>query len=105
VKLFGRGRAKPVEQFDAECQMIARADNRSVVTVRGAISELTVRPVDDSSALEASISDGTDSVTLVWLGRHKIEGIRVGRRIVATGRIGRRGAERIMYNPRYELEV
>ena len=45
------------------------------------------------------------SVTLVWLGRRKIEGIAAGRQLKAFGRIGMRGTTRIIYNPRYELDA
>ena len=57
----------------------------------------------DSGA--ATLHDGSDTVTLVWLGRRRIEGIGVGRRLTVHGRVGRRGSERVLYNPRYELQA
>jgi hypothetical protein len=44
-------------------------------------------------------------VTLIWLGRRKIEGVVAGRQLKAYGRIGMRSGNRIIYNPRYELEA
>ena len=61
--------------------------------------------VDGVTALEAELYDGSDSVTLIWLGRRTIEGVEAGRRLTAHGRIGRRGEERVLYNPSYELEA
>lgn len=89
----------------AGCGPISACNNRSVVTIHGELRSVTLRPVDGVSALEAEIYDGSDAVTLVWLGRRRIEGIRAGRRLTVHGRIGRRGTERIIYNPRYELDA
>ena len=35
----------------------------------------------------------------------QIEGVAAGRRLKAFGRIGMRGGDRVIYNPRYELEA
>jgi len=53
--------------------------------------------------MEADLWDGTGHVTLIWLGRREIRGMRPGRKIVAHGRIARIKDERVMYNPSYEL--
>jgi hypothetical protein len=42
---------------------------------------------------------------LIWLGREVIEGIEAGRALTVHGRVGRRGNERVLYNPRYELDA
>lgn len=89
----------------AGCGLISACNNRSVVTIHGELRSVTLRPVDGVSALEAEIYDGSDAVTLVWLGRRRIEGVQAGRRLTVHGRIGRRGTERIIYNPRYELDA
>lgn len=89
----------------AGCSLIANQPNRSVVTIHGVLRSVTLRPVDGVTALEAELYDGSACVTLVWLGRRKIEGMTVGRQLTAYGRIGLRSGDRVIYNPRYELEA
>jgi hypothetical protein len=87
----------------AGCQLIARQADRAVVRIHGVLRSVTLRPVDGVTALEAEVYDGSDSVTLIWLGRRKIEGVAAGRQLTAYGRIGMRNGTRVIYNPRYEL--
>jgi len=89
----------------AGCRLIAVQPDRSIVTVHGVLRSVTLRPVAGVTALEAELYDGSDSVTLIWLGRRKIEGVAAGRRLKAFGRIGMRSGNRVVYNPRYELEA
>jgi len=89
----------------AGCELIAAQCDRSVVTIHGVLRSVTLRPVDGVTALEAEVYDGSDSVTLIWLGRRKIEGVTPGRQLKASGRIGMRAGDRVIYNPRYELEA
>jgi len=88
----------------AGCTAIQDSPARGRIDVRGVLRSVTLRPVDNVTALEAELYDGTGSVTLIWLGRRRIAGIAPGRSLTATGRIGRRGEERVMYNPEYRLE-
>jgi len=88
---------------EAGCGLIATCRDRTMATIHGELRSVTLRPVDGVSALEAELYDGSEAVTLIWLGRRRIEGIEVGRRLTAYGRIGRRRDERIIYNPRYDL--
>lgn len=90
---------------EADCEAIESCPPRGRVDVHGVLRSVTVRPVDNVTALEAELHDGTGSVTLVWLGRRSIVGISSGRSLTATGRIGRRGSERVMYNPAYWLDA
>ena len=69
------------------------------------LRSVTLRPLDGVTALEAELYDGSDSVSLIWLGRRKIEGVAAGRQLTAHGRIGMRSGARVIYNPRYELEA
>lgn len=89
----------------AGCGLIASCSNRAMVTIHGELRWVSMRPVDGVPSLEAEIYDGSDAVTLVWLGRRRIEGVRAGKRLTAHGRIGRRGTDRVIYNPRYELDA
>jgi hypothetical protein len=77
--------------------------DRTPVTVFGTVRALTIRPRAGTPALEAELFDGSDVVTLVWLGRRTIAGIDPGRQLRATGRITSAEGRRLIYNPRYEL--
>ena len=51
----------------------------------------------------AELSDGTGSVSLIFMGRHDIPGMEAGRELVVEGRISHVDGERRMYNPWYQL--
>ncbi|WP_262852793.1 OB-fold nucleic acid binding domain-containing protein [Mumia quercus] len=74
-----------------------------VVTVHGELRAVTLRPRAGARTLEARLYDGTGVLTLIWLGRSRIPGIEAGRALTATGRLGLRDGDRVIYNPRYEL--
>jgi hypothetical protein len=76
------------------CDLIADCPDRTPVRLRGTLRTVTLRPRGGVPALEAELFDGSDSLTLVWLGRREIE---------VQGRVGRHGGDRIIYNPRYTL--
>lgn len=109
-KAFGRLAATDNEVVELEsdakkagCAPIATQADRDLCAIHGVLRSVTFRPVDGVPAVEAELYDGSASVTLVWLGRRKIEGIVAGRQLTARGRLGLRKGERILYNPRYEL--
>jgi hypothetical protein len=76
-----------------------------VVDVTGTLRTVTLRPRGTSLTMEADLWDGTGHLTLIWLGRREIRGIRPGRRVVVHGRVARMGSDRVMYNPSYELRA
>ena len=82
---------------------IAEAPDRELVTLQGMLRTVTLRPRGGVPALEAELYDGSDAITLVWLGRRRINGIAPGRSLRVEGRIGVQEHTRIMFNPRYEL--
>ncbi|WP_232548032.1 OB-fold nucleic acid binding domain-containing protein [Propioniciclava soli] len=82
---------------------IADVRDRSVVTLRGTVEQLTVRPRRPQPWLEAQLSDGTGRVTLIWMGRHEIPGIEAGRELLVQGRVGVSDGVRRIHNPRYTL--
>ena len=106
----------PVGQVDAEnlrayCaqkgQMAIRdIPARTEVTVVGQISSIRIVPHTGSPWLEATMSDGNDSLVVMWTGRRSIAGVAPGKRLVVKGRalpVGR-GSKRLkMMNPAYEL--
>jgi hypothetical protein len=102
-----------LDQLDAEeLEQISQASGASraaeccrgaEATMLGRLRSVESRPTSASASLEAEFFDGTDSVTLVWIGRRRIPGIEPGRRILIRGRIGERDGAKVMYNPYYEL--
>jgi RecG-like helicase len=82
---------------------IGDAPQRITVTVAGEVRSVTLRPREETPALDVEIWDGTESLHLVWLGRRRIAGIVPGVKIRATGRITNRRKVKTMFNPAYEL--
>jgi len=74
------------------------------VDVSGTLRTVTLRPRGTSLTMEADLWDGTGNITLIWLGRRDIPGIRPGRRVTVHGRIARIKDERTIYNPSYQLK-
>ncbi len=94
--------------LQAECREdgatpIADTSAHEYVDLAGTLRTVTLRPHGTSLTMEADLWDGTGSVTLVWLGRRDIPGIRPGRRIEVHGRLAWIKDERTIYNPSYEL--
>jgi RecG-like helicase len=85
------------------CSTIATAPIAVPVRVAGTIRSLTLRSRAQVPALEVDLYDGSETLVLVFLGRRAIRGITPGRRLVARGRVTRRGSSLVMYNPTYEL--
>lgn len=86
-----------------ECVPIAEAPDRERVRLRGSIHTVTLRPRGGVPALEAELDDGSQVLTVIWLGRRQIAGIEPGRTMQIEGRIGVHHGHRVMFNPRYEL--
>jgi len=86
-----------------EVTAISEAGDRDRIRLRGTLRTVTMRPRGGAPALEAELFDGTDVVTVVWLGRRQITGIVPGASLEVQGRIGRHEGVRTIYNPRYEL--
>jgi hypothetical protein len=87
----------------AGCCPVVDATDRQRVELQGSLRTVTLRPRGGVPALEAELYDGTGMITLVWLGRRRIAGIEPGTQIKVIGRIGVQDAQRVMFNPRYEL--
>jgi RecJ-like exonuclease len=84
----------------------ARACQRGeTVSVTGRLRTVFYAPRTTMPTLEAELYDGSDLITLVWLGRRNIPGIQPGASIKATGRIALRENRKVIYNPYYELEA
>lgn len=75
-----------------------------MVSVSGRLRTVVYTPRTNLPTLEADLYDGSDIVTLVWLGRRHISGIEPGRQLTARGRVAVREDRKVIYNPYYELE-
>ena len=86
----------PVEALDAEqlrafCAERGQVSIRDIaprteVTVVGEISSVRVVPRSGSPWLEATMSDGDESLVVMWTGRRSIAGITPGKRLAVKGR-------------------
>lgn len=76
---------------------------RQIATVSGAVRSVILRPSSEVPALVAELYDGTEPLTLVWLGRREIPGVRPGTVLKATGRVTRYRGVKTIFNPAYEI--
>lgn len=84
---------------------IADVGNREYVKIGGTIKQVALAPRAGTPTLEATLYDGTGTVTVVWLGRRHLAGIDPGVQMEVVGRVTERGGQRVVFNPRYELWV
>jgi len=86
------------------CTLIAGVKPRELARVAGVVDALRVRPREGVPQIEAQISDGTGSLTAVWLGRRTIPGLALGLRMVVEGRVGGTGPDDLhIMNPKFEF--
>ena len=93
------------EAAEAGATPISDCHDRDWVKINGTIRSVTLRPHGEALTLEADLWDGTGEVTLVWLGRHEIHGVKPGRHIVVRGLLSYPGGRPTIFNPRYELRA
>lgn len=93
-KTTGREGATPIRSCGA----------RRHACVMGTLRTVTLRPRGGAPALEAELYDGSDMISLVWLGRRRIAGIEPGRLVRAEGLVSIQDGRKVMFNPRYELK-
>lgn len=87
------------------CLPVHDVHRGQLVRVTGRLRTVVYTPRTNLPMLEADLYDGSDVVTLVWLGRRQIAGIEPGRALTARGRIAIRDDRKVIYNPYYELET
>ena len=94
------------------CEQIVEATSirdckpRADIIVVGEITNVRIVPRPDGSPwLEATVKDGTGSLTIMWTGRTRIAGVHAGRRLIVSGRGAPtgRGGRLMVTNPRYQL--
>ncbi|BCY14336.1 OB-fold nucleic acid binding domain-containing protein [Actinoplanes sp. L3-i22] len=99
--------AQELQRDAAKCGAMPAGQCRrgQVVSVSGRLRTVAYTPRTNLPTLEADLWDGSDVVTLVFLGRRSIAGIEPGRQLTARGRIAIRDDRKVIYNPFYELEA
>jgi RecG-like helicase len=83
---------------------IADVCYRERCRVRGRVRSLRVRPWADSPTLEIVLVDDTGGITVVFLARRHIAGIRPGTVMIVEGMVGENERRLAILNPEYELE-
>ncbi|MQY12906.1 hypothetical protein SRB5_30450 [Streptomyces sp. RB5] len=86
-----------------DCAPISQCHDREVVKVAGTLRTVTMQPRAGTPALQAELTDGEDSLDVVWLGRRSIAGVEPGRRMIVSGRVSISQGRRVLFNPKYEL--
>jgi RecJ-like exonuclease len=94
--------SRRVEQSGA--RRASECSSGEAVTVLGRLRSVEHCPRAAVATLEAELFDGSEGITLVWLGRRRIPGIEPGRTVRASGRIAVRDGRKVLYNPYYELQ-
>ncbi len=100
-------RAQELQRESAQCGAVPamQCSRGQIVSVSGRLRTVAYTPRTNLPTLEADLYDGSDVVTLVFLGRRSIPGIEPGRHLTAKGRIAIREDRKVIYNPYYELEA
>ena len=77
--------------------------DRERVSLLGTIRSVASAPPDQAPRLEAEFEDGSGRVTLIFMGRRSITGIKAGSVLRVEGRLSCHRGQRKIFNPRYEL--
>ena len=76
------------------------------VTMVGTLRSVDMNAKGCAGGVRAELFDGTDTVTLVWLGQRRIPGIESGRALRVRGRLGTlENGTKAIYNPHYEIQT
>ena len=76
---------------------------RQRASIAGRVRTIRVQPWAGNPSLECEIGDDTGSITLVFLGRRQIAGVRLGSILRAEGVAAEHHGRVVMLNPGYDL--
>ncbi len=76
---------------------------RQRATVTGRVVAVRVQPWGGAATLEATLRDASGDVTLVFLGRRSVAGIRPGTVMAVDGVLGQHQGRRAVLNPTFTL--
>ena len=83
---------------------IGESQFRDRVRVRGSVRSVVVRPWADHPTLEVVLTDETGGITVVFLARRRLAGVRPGTVMTVEGVVGVHARRLAILNPEYELE-
>ena len=94
-----------VEAANTGAQRVIDCQRGQEVTMVGELRSVETNGKGCAGGVRAELFDGTDSVTLVWLGQRRIPGIDCGRTLRVRGRLGMLdNGSKAIYNPHYEIQ-
>jgi len=76
---------------------------RQRARVEGRIRSVLVQPWAGVPTLECTLVDDSGGLSVVFLGRRRIAGIRPGRHLTVEGVVGAHGGRLAILNPDYDL--
>lgn len=82
---------------------IGTVEWRQEVHVVGRVRSIRVQPRADVPTLECVLDDGTGGLSVVFLGRREVPGIRLGTTLAVSGRAGAHHGRLALLNPDYEI--
>lgn len=83
---------------------IGQVEWRERVKVAGRVKAMRVQPWSEKIlSLELTLVDGTGGLTVVFLGRRHIGGVRLGARLVVEGTVAETRNQLALLNPAYQL--
>ncbi|ETD32031.1 MULTISPECIES: OB-fold nucleic acid binding domain-containing protein [Actinomycetes] len=113
LKRLTRRLTEDIDQLDAEdisqqsqqagAQRACDCSAGDEVTMQGELRSVQTCSKAMKTGIVAEFFDGTDVVTLKFIGRNRIPGIEPGRTLTVRGRIGEHDGNKVMFNPYYEL--
>ncbi|MFD4294830.1 OB-fold nucleic acid binding domain-containing protein [Rhodococcus sp. NPDC058505] len=113
IRRLTRRLTEDIDELDAEemaessqasgAQCASDCRHGEEVTMQGRLRSVESCSKSTSATVQAELFDGTDPVTLVWIGRRRIPGIETGKKLLVRGRLGERNGQKTIYNPYYEL--
>ena len=86
-------------------QRVIDCERGQEVTMVGTLRSVECNGKGCAGGVRAELFDGSDTVTLVWLGQRRIAGIDSGRTLRVRGRLGKlENGSKAIYNPHYEIQ-
>jgi RecG-like helicase len=83
---------------------IAQVQWRERVKVAGRVKAVRIQPWSEKiQSLELTLVDGTGGITVAFLGRRSIGGVKLGARLVVEGTVAETRNQLALLNPAYQL--
>lgn len=86
-----------------DCIPIAGVQFRQRAQVKGQVRSIRIRPWADVPTLELVLADATGGITVAFLGRRHVAGIRPGSLLTVEGMVGSNRNRLTVLNPHYDL--